>query len=433
MIIYVVQDGDTIASIANEFGVSESRLLRQNCLPNANNLVTGQTILITDPQETYIVKEGDNLSEIAKSYGIPIMQLYRNNPYLWDREYIYPGEELIISYNTKGTITTSGYAFPYIDSKILRKSLPYLTYLSILNYRTMRGGEIQSYYDDSQIIKTAKEFGVLPLMLVSGVSFRGEKEPEMIYELLLDPNYQENHAKNMLRILKEKAYYGVNVTITYLNKTNQELYINWLNMITSYLSKEGYPVFVTIDPNFITDGNELLFEEINYAYYNKVIEEIYVMRFYWGTNYGPPMPVSSIHNISLYINYMKQTIDPQKINVGFPLLGYVWELPYMRGLSKGNAISLDSAIELALLMGATILFDDVSKTPYYEYSVDVGKGHNNIVWFVDARTVNAIMDLVFENGLGGTGLWNIMNFCPQLWLIMNSNFTIEKLLPETDS
>ena len=56
MIIYVVQDGDTIASIADKFGISETRLLRENGLPNPNNLVTGQTIVITNPQEIYIVK-----------------------------------------------------------------------------------------------------------------------------------------------------------------------------------------------------------------------------------------------------------------------------------------------------------------------------------------------------------------------------------------
>ena len=148
MIIYVVQVGDTITSIANKFGVSETRLILENGISNPTDLVIGQTIVITYPQETYIVKEGDNLSEIALDHGISMMQLYRNNPYLWEREYIFPGEELIISYDTKETITTNAYAFPFIDKNILRKSLPYLTYLSILNYKTLRKGEIESFYDE---------------------------------------------------------------------------------------------------------------------------------------------------------------------------------------------------------------------------------------------------------------------------------------------
>ncbi len=429
MIIYVVRVGDTITSIANEFGVSETRLILENGISNPTDLVIGQTIVITYPQETYIVKEGDNLSNIALDLEISIMQLYRNNPYLWEREYIFPGEELIISYDTKETITTNAYAFPFINKNILRKSLPYLTYLSILNYKTLRKGEIESFYDDSDLIETVKQFGVAPLMLVTSVTFRGERNAEMIYEILLNPDYQDKHAESMLKILKEKGYYGVNITFTFLNETNQELYLNYLERITSRLNKEGYPVFITIDPNFLIEENQLLFEKVNYSKYNELIDETYLMRFYWGTQYGPPMPISSIENISLYVNYTKQMMDPNKINVGFPLLGYDWALPYIQGLSEANAITLDAVIDLARLMKSTILFDDVSKTPYYEYAIEAsGRTIQHIVWFVDARTIYAIVNLVLENGLRGTGLWNIMSYYPQLWLIINSNCKIKKIL-----
>jgi spore germination protein len=431
MIIYVVQVGDTITSIADKFGVSEKRIVLENGIQNVNDLVIGQTIVITYPQKIYVVQDGDTLSEIALNFEIPVMQLYRNNPFLWDREYIYPGEELVISYDTNATITTNAYAFPFVEMNYVRKSLPYLTYLSILNYKTLRRGEIESFYDDSELIETAKQFGVAPLMLITSVSFRGERNPEMVYEILLNPEYQENHARNMLKVMKEKGYYGVNITFTYLNETNQELYLNYLEQITSYLNNEGYPVFITIDPNFMTEEDELLFENIDYSNYNELVNEVYIMSFFWGTQYGPPMPVSSIKDISLYLDYIKQTIDPKKTSVGFPLIGYDWALPYIKNFSIGNAITIDAAIELARLKDATILYDDVSETPYFQYSIEVGKETiQHIVWFVDARTIYAIVNLVLENGLQGTGLWNIMSYYPQLWLIINSNFDIYKLLPE---
>ena len=431
MIIYVVQVGDTITSIANRFGISEARLVRENGLPNPNHLVIGQAIVITNPQEIYIVKEEDNLSDIAKNYGIPIIQIYRYNPYLWDRDQLYPGEELVISYDTQTTITTNAYAFPYIDNNILKKSLPNLTYLSILNYKALRGGQIEPFYDDTDIIKTAKEFGVLPLMLVTSVSFRGERNAEEVYELLLNPDYQEMLIQSMIKILKEKGYYGINITITFLNKSTQQLYIDMLNRIASYLSKEGFKLFATIDPETTTDLNELLLEEENATLYNRLVDDTYIMRFYWGTQFGPPRPVGSVSNISFYVNYFKEMIEPKNISVGFPLLGYDWELPYIQGYSKANAITLDAAIELALITKTSILFDEVSKTPFYEFSVEVsGRKDEHIVWFVDARTIDEIIKLVLDDRLGGTGLWNIMNFDPQLWLIINSNFMIKKLPPE---
>lgn len=433
MIIYVVQPGDTITSIADVFGVSVFRMINENGLQNAADLVVGQTIVITYPLRTHVVKEGDILSDIAASYEISITQLYRNNPFLWERDFIYPEEELIVSYNTNKAITVNAYAFPFIEMNILKKTLPYLTYLSILNYKTLRRGAIESFYDDSEIIKTAKQFGVAPLMLITSVSFRGERNPEMVYEILLKPEYQENHARNMLKVVKEKGYYGVNITFTYLNETNQELYLNYLRQVSSYLNKEGYPVFITIDPNFEIDNKELRFESIDYSGYNDLIEGAYIMSFFWGTQYGPPIPVSSIKDISVYLNYTKQTINPQKLSVGFPVIGYDWALPYIPNFSSGNAIALDACIELARLMKAVILFDEESKTPYFEYTIQVGKEQvRHIVWFVDARTINAVSELIIENGLQGSGLWNIMSYFPQLWLVINSNFSITKLLPELD-
>ncbi|WP_271714495.1 LysM peptidoglycan-binding domain-containing protein [Anaeromicropila herbilytica] len=431
MIIYVVQVGDTITSIANKYGVSEARIIQENGLHNPTDLVIGQTIVITYPQKIYVVKEGDTLSDIALNQGISIMQLYRNNPFLWEREYIYPGEELVISYNTLATITTNAYAFPYVNMNVLKKALPNLTYLSILNYKTLKKGEIESFYDDTELIKTAKQYGVAPVMLVTSITFQGVRNPEMIYEILLNPEYQDNHAQNMIKVMKEKGYYGVNITITFLSKATEQLYINYLKRVTAHFHKEGYPVFVTIDPNFTIKENKLYFEEVDYSFFNDLVEEVYIMRFFWGTQYVPPMPVSSVANISLYVDYMKQMIDPKKINVGFPLLGYDWTLPYVEGYSEGNAITLDSALDLARLMESTIQFDEISETPNYEYNNNLGESIiEHIVWFVDARTIYGIVNLVIENNLRGNGLWNIMNYNPQLWLITNSNCIIEKVLPE---
>lgn len=431
MVIYVVQAGDTITSIANRFGVSETRLILENGIINPNDLVIGQTIIITNPQEIYVVIEGDTLPEIALKYGISIIQLYRNNPYLWEREYIYPGEELIISYNTDATISTNSYAFPFIDKNILRKTLPYLTYLSILNYKTLRRGEIETFYEDIEIIETAKQFGVAPLMLLTSVTFRGERNPEMVFEILLNPDYQDTHAQSMLRVMKEKGYYGVNITFTFLTETNQELYYNYIKRITSHLHKEGYKVFITIDPNFETGKNGLPFEQVDFSNYNEIVDGIYIMGFFWGTQYGPPMPVSSVEYMSLYVNYMKQMVKPQIMNVGFPLLGYDWPLPYIQDLTEGNAITIEAAIDLARVTQTPILFDDVSKTPYFIYNIEVrNRVNQHIVWFVDARTIDAVLKLVLENGLQGAGLWNIMVFYPQLWLVIYSNCNIFKLSPE---
>lgn len=431
MIIHVVSAGDTITSIANQYKVPVNRLIRENGIINPNNLVIGQTIVIAYPLETYEVKQGDTLESIAKEKQVTIMQLYRNNPSLLDTDVIIPGETLIIRYDTIRTISTNAYAYPFINRGTLRNSLPYLTYLSISNYKTLKGGEIEAYYDDTELIQVTKQAGVVPIMLLTSLTILGERNPELVYDILLNVNYQDRHASNMASIMREKGYMGINITITYLNVTNQELYYNYLKRISTYLRKEGFLVFITIDPNAVVEENQTVFENVDYSQYNEVVDEIYLMKFHWGTRFSPPGPVSSIKTVTAYLDFMLETVDPKYLNITFPLLGYDWKLPYILGYTEANALTLDSAIELAVITQSIIFFDESSQTPYFEYTLNEDSRLNrNIVWFVDARGIYDIVKLVIDKNLSGTGLWNIMNYYPQLWLIIVANCDIERLLPE---
>ena len=65
------------------------KIMIDNGLDSTNNLVIGQTIVITYPKQTHIVQQGDTLQNIADTYQVTPMQILRNNPYLSDREYFF--------------------------------------------------------------------------------------------------------------------------------------------------------------------------------------------------------------------------------------------------------------------------------------------------------------------------------------------------------
>jgi spore germination protein len=116
------------------------------------------------------------------------------------------------------------------------------------------------------------------------------------------------------------------------------------------------------------------------------------------------------------------------LSIGLATIGYDWELPFIAGISSVHALTHASAVALARNEGAVIQFDEISQTPYFIYS-----NSNNpfpvdhIVWFIDARSIDALLRLVVEHDLKGTGIWNITVYNTQLWLIINSQFEIEKI------
>ena len=93
---YIVEGGDTISSIAANFGISQSTILWENKLSDTDYIKPGQklTILPIDGV-THTVKKGDTVASIAKKYKADEEKLLAFNR-LASGEALTEGEELIV-------------------------------------------------------------------------------------------------------------------------------------------------------------------------------------------------------------------------------------------------------------------------------------------------------------------------------------------------
>jgi spore germination protein len=131
------------------------------------------------------------------------------------------------------------------------------------------------------------------------------------------------------------------------------------------------------------------------------------------------------------VEYVITMVSPDKIAIGKPLIGYDWELPYVSGASRAFSLTINAALRLAYDTGSVIQFDEISQTPFFTYERStVGAPVQHVVWSIDARSINALDNVIRNYGLNGAGIWTIMVYYPQLWLVANSQFEIIKLIPE---
>ena len=56
-----------------------------------------------------------------------------------------------------------------------------------------------------------------------------------------------------------------------------------------------------------------------------------------------------------------------------------------------------------------------------------GSGRRHEVWFEDARSIQAKMDLVREFELAGVSFWHIGTYFAQAWEVLTANFLVNKI------
>ena len=425
MVIHVVQPGETITSIARRYQVSVDRLIVENEIVNPNNLVVGQTIVIVEPLLWYTIQEGDTLEKIADMHSVSVMHILRNNPYLSDREYIYPGESIVISYKTEKiqAIAIGGYVSSFVNMDVLRKTLPFLTLLTVFDYRVNSEGEINDI-DDQEIVDISKAYGVFPMMLVSTLSEQGIGSREVVNNILNNLGLQNQMIENIISKMKAKGYLGLNLYVQFLTEENQSQVEGFLSNISARLNSEGYRVTVTLTPKVDIEGTEVIYEVIDYSTIAQYVDALLILSHDWGYSYGPPASVTPVNILRELIQNVIKTVPLEKVVLGIPVIGYDWELPYVPGYTRANALTYNSAILIAANNDAIIQYNEVSAAPYFFYQYD-DILHN--VWFKDARSIDIITRLVPEYGLHRILTWNNMYFFTQMWFVINNLYDIEKM------
>jgi len=431
MRIHTVQNGDSVYSIASEYSVPASRIITDNMLENPSRLVVGQELVILTPTVIHTVRGGETLTGIADRYGVTLLQLYRNNPQLGGTENIFPGQVLNIAYPEPpyGTIQLNGYAYTNIDRSVLRRTLPYLTYLSIFNYGIREDGTLlPPAGGDTELIALAKEYETVPLLVLTSLSEAGTFSSALAQRVLEDPEIRAQVIADVARTVNEKGYGGVDVDFEYIPASAGAVYAQFLTLLQEALPDSV--IFVSLAPKYSADQPGILYEGHDYPALGEAADQVLVMTYEWGYTYGPPMAVSPLPQVRRVLDYASSVIEGQKIFVGVPNYGYDWPLPYVPGETKAQSLSNVAAVERAGQRNAAIQYDQTAQAPFYTY-YDRPETYSDAVehevWFQNASSASAILSLVQEYGFRGASVWNLMRYFPSLWLVANQLYRIEKI------
>ncbi|MEY8317994.1 LysM peptidoglycan-binding domain-containing protein [Oscillospiraceae bacterium 50-58] len=417
MDIHVVQPGDTMYQLSQQYGVPMERLLQDNQLPDPSQLVVGQTIVVQYPELTHTVKAGDSLYSIAQMHNTTVSQLLRNNPALQGRDLLYPGQVIVVAYASRprGALTVNAYAYPSIERSLLRATLPYLSQLTPFTYRFDEEDLIP--LQDESLVNAALQSRVAPILHLSNLDKQERFSAELAHELLEDEDDQRELIETILRTVDRKGYQGVDVDFEYVRAEDAERYAAFLARLRQGLVPRGLPLIAALAPKTSADQPGRLYEGIDYHLIAQSVDFALLMTYEWGNLTSPPMAVAPLPQVQRVVEYALTEFYPNQLYLGIPNYGYNWTLPFQE-TSRAQSLNNVEAVRLAWNRRAAIRYDEQAQSPWFRYVDDRGGEHE--VWFEDARSIQAKLNLAFDYGLYGVGIWNLNRPFPQGWAVVNA-------------
>lgn len=404
MEIYVTKKGDTVYSVAAEYGVSPERLAFDNDVAAPARLPVGMPLAVVIPLVTHTVREGETLYGIAREYGVSVETLWRNNIYLSGGDSIREGEVIYIETERDplGSFFTGGYVYPNVNKALLSATLPFSLSATPFTYGFTRGGELVPLEDDA-IIALCEKYSAAAVMHLSTLDESGNFSVESASALLGDEPAQRRLINAAAENIAAKGYRALDIDFEFLGSALAAPYAGFVSLCRDTLSPLGIPVITALAPKTSDTQPGALYEGHDYALLGEAADALLLMTYEWGYTYGPPMAVSPITPVSRVVDYALTRIPAKKLLLGISNYGYDFTLPYIQGVSKAESLSVRAAFALASETGAEIMYDPVSMAPYFEYS---SYGAEHRVWFEDVRSISARLRLMAEKGLSGALWWN---------------------------
>lgn len=424
MFIHVVQANESLWQIANNYGINMQAIIDINELPNPNQLIKGQALVIPSEDIYHVVQPGDSLWSIAQRYGTTLQAILQANN-IASSSRIYPGQLIYIPSPQliRPVIDVNGYIYMLgaEAGPIVRQVGEFLTYLSPFAYLIREDGNLQPI-DDVPAIQAGIALDVIPMMAITNftATARGENLASIV---LNNPQIVETLLTNAINIMRQKGYRGLNIDFENVLPQDRQAYNRFLERAVARLHPEGYFVSTAVAPKIAGEQTGLLYEAHDYEAHGRIVDFVILMTYEWGYRLGPPQAISPLNEIRRVLNYAVTVIPRNKIFFGFQIYARDWIIPHVPG-TEAETFSNQEAMLRAVRYGAEIQFDPISQTPFYRYTDEQGRRHE--VWFEDARSAQAKFDTVKAYGLGGISYWALGYPFPQNWALLEDNFTIRK-------
>ena len=261
---------------------------------------------------------------------------------------------------------------------------------------------------DRSLIESAQAADVLVIPTIHNVY-----NPDQILPLFRDPARRQAHIGYILDEIRTYGFDGIDVDYEALPPDAREAYGAFMTELSAALHAEGKLLTVAVHAKTGDVDGAVAFQD--WALLGQICDRVRVMTydFHWqGSEPGPIAPLGWVKDVA---EYARSVLPSAKIQLGIPFYAYDWAA----GENARSVTWTEVQVLIAEHQPVVNLQELDQAGPveeaWFTYVVD---GRTHTVWFASSRALEAKLDLIEDQDLGGMAIWRLGNEDPRNWEVI---------------
>ncbi|MFW6269083.1 MAG: glycosyl hydrolase family 18 protein [Bacillota bacterium] len=226
--------------------------------------------------------------------------------------------------------------------------------------------------------------------------------------ILVDPETREKAINNVVDLVENNDYDGVNIDFEYIPPWTRNGYTTFIKELSRKLKSNDKTVTISVFPKI--DVSSDLHGAFDYEALAPHIDRMVIMTYDFNWSTGPPGPIAPIDWVEKNIKYALEYISKDKLILGIANYGYNWSKN-----GAGTDVSAKEALALAEQHDKEIQWDSSAQTPHFNYQTESEKRE---IWFEDSESLKYKLNLVEKYDIKGIGIWRLGNSEPEFWEVI---------------
>lgn len=268
-------------------------------------------------------------------------------------------------------------------------------------YKATQEGTLEA--KDSQLVyDTARSLGLKMYPLITNKT--GSTDA-----VLGDPATRTKVTDSIVKLLQEKNYDGINIDFELLPPKHRDNLTAFMAELYPKVKALNKTVIISVFPR--VDVAEDVSGAYDYPKLAPNTDFLQIMTYdnHWATS--KPGAIAPVDWFEKNVKYaIEQSGGPHKVIIGISAYGYDWPKD-----GEGETITYAAAIVKAEQKGVKIQYDDTVQAPHFKYD-------DHEVWFENAKSTAAKLDIVAKYNPAGIAVWRIGQEQPEVWAEIDKKF-----------